>query len=226
MIKDIFIKKENQVMIGVVIISLFLISIGFYFLNKNGEDGLVPRNIPNSVETIKWKEYKNDKYNIDIQYPEHFKFFTETKTFGPAFNFYFDEGKNKLPFDHFVNQSHLSVYPEGVILLRPDHSEYYEQGDYTNSKGMVFLVREYKTYDKKTWAIMAKPKSVPKKWLEVGFIWISSEIKNKDAVCFDGDVKKSIDVCNVLEGDSFYVVGSVDEEFIKIGREILDKVSF
>lgn len=226
MLRDIFTKKENQVMIGVIILSILLIMIGFYFLNKNGENGLGPREIPNSKEEIVWKTFENKKYDFNLEYPEHFKNISDFVEFGPAFNFYFDKGKNELPFDTFVNQSHFSVYPEGLQNAGPGHLESFTESDFTNSAGTTFALREYKTIDGDVWAIMAFPKDIPGSWVDFGFVWISSRIKNMESKCFDGEFEKDTDYCNPLEGDQFYISGEVDSEFISVGRDMLDRFSF
>lgn len=226
MFKDILTKKENQIMIGVIVLSIILIMLGFYFLNKNGEDGLGPRDIPNSEKEIVWKIFDNNKFNFSLEYPEHFEYSTDSAEFGPVFNFYFDKGKNNLPFDIFVNQSHISVYPEGIRNIGLGHLEFYTERDFVNSKGIQFKLREYKTVDGDIWAILAKPENTPKSWVDFGFVWISSKIIDIKSRCFDGSAEKEVDSCNPLEGDQFYLDGKVDSEFISIGMEMLDKLSF
>lgn len=224
MIKDIFTKKENQIMLGVVLLSIIFISFGFYSLNKKINEN--PRKIPNSIEEIVWDKYENKKYNFSLEYPEHFKMFEAEEDFSPVINFYFDEGKNNLPFDNFVNQSHISVYPEGILTINSDHLEYFETVDHVNPNGVKFALREYKKTNGEIWAIQAFPESVPDSWIDFGFIWISSRLEDKETICFDGGTKIDIEFCNPLEGDQFYAEGGVDTEFIQISREILDKFIF
>lgn len=226
MFKDIFTKKENQLMFGLIFFSAFLIIIGFYLLNKNGEDGLEPRKIPNSNEEIVWVDFVDNKYDFKIKYPKHFKVFENSKKIGPVVNFYFDNKDKELPFDNFVNQSHFSIYPQGIINQTIGHLEYFEQKDFTNSNGVEFNFREYKTKKDQTWAIMVIPKNVPKNWIDFGFIWISSEVKDMKTSCFDGEIEKELDFCNPLEGDQFYLDGEIDKDFIDIGKEMLDTFSF
>jgi hypothetical protein len=226
MIKDIFTKKENQLMLFLIFFSALLILFGFYLLNKNGEEGLKPREIPNTQDEIVWEKFESREFNFSIEYPSYFKKFEDKITFGPAFNFYFDEKNNDLPFDIFVNQSHISIYPQGIINQGPGHLEYFEKTELINSRGIVFDLREYKTPEDVTWAIMAIPKNPPESWVDFGFIWISSEIKNMNTICFDGDIQKSIDFCNPLEGDQFYIDGGIDKSFIELGRKSLDTFSF
>ncbi len=226
MIKDIFTKKENQFMLGLIVISVILVMVGFYFLNQKGDLGLESKKIPNTVDEINWIEIQDKSFSLELEYPEHFDFFEDESEIGKIYNFYLRNKDNKLPFDHFVNQSHFSVYPEGVILQGPDRLEYFEQTELTNINGITFDIREYKTRAGETWAIMAIPKEFPKKWSSAGFVWVSSEVKDGETVCFDGDNEISLNLCNPLEGDQFYLNGNVDEDFINIGREFINKINF
>jgi hypothetical protein len=226
MIKDIFTKKENQLMLFLVFISIVLVLIGFYFLNKGIEENNLPREIPSSNSEIKWTSFNDKYFALNVEYPEHFKIFERETDIGPAFNFYFDKKNEELPFTHFINHNHISIYPEGVVVLGPDRFEYFEQSEYENSKGVTFTVREYLTTEGDVWAIMAIPTELPKNWLSPGFIWVGSKVKNPTTVCFDGVFEKELDYCNPLEGDQFYLNGEINSEFIEIGREFLNRISF
>lgn len=225
MIKEIFSAKENQFMLGLVLMSLVLIIFGLVFLfnDQNSDSG--PRKIPNSEDEIVWIKFENKKFNFIAEYPKHFLVFEDDQKFGTVFNFYFDVKQSLLPLTNLSEESHISVYPTGVpIGGNPDTN--FVSSDYKNKNNIEFTIQEYKTYSGKTWAIKAIPKMTPKNWKEWGFIWISSKIKNQTFRCFDGKIEITTDSCNPFEGDEFYKEGEVDDDIIKIGREFLDRINF
>lgn len=226
MIKDIFTKKENQTMLILIIISVILIISGFYFLNKNGENGLEPRKIPSSINEVIWKNYSNNEFGFKLEYPEHFNLYEGDASWGPAINFYLDKRPDILPISFYSNENinHISVYPLGVAAGGP--LGYFEESEYKNTNNFDFEVKQYKTYNGETWGASFKPKQTPDKWQPFGFIWISSKIDNKEYKCFNNSVEKDIELCDPYSGDEFYLIGEVDSEFVELSREIIDRLSF
>lgn len=218
-------------MIGLILLSVVLIVIGFYLLNKNGENGLEPRKIPQNNNEIVWENFENRKFDIQLQYPEHFKTF-EFKgddTMGPIINFYFDNEGEGLPIDFDDSLSgdapnNISIFPEGV--LGRGISVYHERVEYTNENGVEFELYEFKTPSDETWSIMAIPKTEVDSWTNYGFIIVSSKVKNKANKCLSGGVEKAIESCDPYSGDIWYLDGDVDSEFVEVGREFLNRFNF
>lgn len=225
MLREIFKTKENQFMLALTGVSVVLITFGIFFLFSNDKNVSGPRKIPNSIEEINWKKFENKKYNFTVEYPEHFLFFEDYKNLGPVFNFYFEAKDSKPPLSNLVNESHISIYPMGVFE-QGNTDIYYEQKNYINKNNIEFVLREYKNYSGKIWAIMAIPSKPPQNWKEWGFIWISAKIYNPSFRCFDGVIEISVDSCNTFDGDKFYKEGKFEDDIIIIGKEFLDRINF
>lgn len=220
MLKDIFNKKENQVMLVVVLLSIVLILIGFYLLQKSNEFEATPRQIPNDVSEIKWKEFENTKYNFVLSYPEHFIFAKDDETYGPVFNFYFNTKEEEPPLTHLMNESHFSIYPLGLPVQGTTLS--FSESIFTSESGQAFTLKDFQTLEGDTWALMAVPVDTPLTWKSWGFVWISSRVSDREYKCYEGGVEIEFELCNPLEGDQIEVSGEVDKDFIETGRAILN----
>ena len=71
-----------------------------------------------------------------------------------------------------------------------------------------------------------KQSNPPKKWSNRGFIWVAAKLDNREYKCFDIDGEKDVDFCDPYFGDDFYVDGDFDKEFIKTGKQFIDKIKF
>jgi hypothetical protein len=222
--KDIFKKRENQVMLGIIILSIVLIIFGFYLLNKNGDGGLAPRKIPSSDEEIIWKEYQNKKYSFKVEYPEHFRVYEDGNLGGPAINFYFQNEESDLPLSYTSNESQISIFPLGISSGGANLT--FEVGEWTNGNGLVFETKDFKTFEGELWGRMLIPKETSEKWNSFGFIWIGSRIKDLNYRCFDGETEKDVSICNVFEGDQIFKDGEIDKEFLQVGEEFLNRIEF
>lgn len=224
MIKEIFSKKENQLMFIFAIFAISFIFLGFYLLNKNTDDGLQPPKIPNTLEEIVWKNYKSKEFNFSVDYPEHFEVFEGEISGDPVINFYRKIYNKKLPILFETNESQFSIYPKGLSKGGANLTSV--KGFYENKNGIKFNTWEYKTTQGKTWGIIFFPIEIETLKNSAFFIWISSKIQNPEYKCFSGGIAKDISVCDVYEGDEIYIDGEIDEEFLEIGKEFLNRIIF
>jgi hypothetical protein len=222
MLKEVFKKRDNQFMLGLIAVSLMLLFFGLFLLNDNDIES--PKKIPNSVDNIIWSKYENKKFNFTVFYPEHFNIFEGEIEGDPAINLYYRIFDSELPLNYVYNQSHFSIYPLGLAFGGANLT--YIDGEFKNSKGLEFKTKEFRTTDGETWGVMYIPQNTPKGWNETGFIWISSRLKNLEYECLSNGVKSDAVLCNILEGDQIFQKGDIDNEFLNISKEILNKINF
>jgi hypothetical protein len=126
---------------------------------------------------------------------------------------------------YFSKQNHVSIYPSGI-----DNQLFYaktKKSDYKSATGQEFVRTEYFTTTNQVWAVMLVPKVTPLHWQSRGFIWIQSNIKNKETFCMSATgILGTPDVCDPYAKELPIYKGDLSEQFISFGYAIINKNSF
>lgn len=215
-------KKENRVMIWLVIISLFFILLGFVMLD-NDTKKVKPIPEPLTLEEVQWVEYVNEEYDFSLSYPKHWKIHVEDDDLSPKINIYPFQDDIILPFDHFAEATHFSIYPKGV----PSEGLIGQNIDVSlplNEK--VKSAKEYILSNNDKWATMVSFEDTPSSWKPWGFIWSGVKVKNLEFSCKRGNQEVEVEVCNPFEGDTLLREGNVNSDLIEIERKIINSFKF
>lgn len=222
MIKEFFVKKENILILLVALLSIFCIILGFLLLFFKS-DSSTPKIVPLNIYDIEWEDFNSKVLDKNIQYPNHMFIFEQRETDGVGV--VVSEIQTKDFLTYFTNQSHVSIYPEGI-----DNQLFYgktKESKYTSSTGQDFKRTEYFTVDGDIWAIKLDPEDKKVFGQTRGFIWIQSGIKKKEQMCISskGVLINNIN-CDPYSGEQPVFKGEVSDQFIRFGYEIINKNSF
>jgi hypothetical protein len=223
MIKDFFIKKETIFILLIAIISIFFVVLGFLFLFLKPDYENTPRTIPTDITSVTWKNFSSKLIDQKITYPEYM-YINEQKTdFETAVTIAEFKPQNFLTY--FSNQNHFSIYPEGS----PSQFFYgkMQESEFTSSTGQTYKKIEYLTLDNVVWGVLLVPKERPSTWQSQGFIWMQTQIQNRELLCMSvsGVVTSDVD-CNPYEGEKIVYKGIVTGQFLRLGYEIINKNKF
>lgn len=223
MIKDFFIKKENIFIFIIALISICCVIAGFLFLFLKAQPMEGPRIIPNTVYEITWKDFSSKILDVKISYPEYMYIGEQRESNGVGITI--SEFKPREFLTYFSNQNHVSFYPDGI-----DNQLFYGKtkvSQYTSTHGQNFKRTEYLTVDGVVWAVMLVPQNTPSMWQPRGFIWIQSAVKSKEILCMSskGVIINSA-VCDPYADQQPVYQGTVSEQFIRYGYEVINKNKF
>ncbi len=221
--KDFFAKKENIFIIATSAVCLLLILIGFFFLFLKPDTNDGPKRIPASVSEILWDTFSSDVISDKIEYPQHLHVSERKDQAGTSVTFAEFEPKEFLTY--FSNQNHVSIYPDGIGA--PLAYGKTREDEYVSTSSQVYQRIEYLTSSDEVWGVMLVPKAQYKNWQSRGFIWIQSRLKDRETFCMSesGDVIESVD-CDPFIGQKTVYSGTVSDQFIRTGYEIVNKNSF
>lgn len=222
MIKNFFIKKENIFILFIALLSVFCIILGFLLLFFKA-DSNSPKVVPLNIYDIKWTLFDSKILNKKFEYPDYMFVFEEKEVNGVGI--IISEIKINTFLNYFSNQSHVSIYPEGL-----DNQLFYgktKQSEYTSGTGQKFKRTEYLTTSNDIWAVMLVPEDNKMFGQTRGFIWIQSIIKKKESLCISskGILINNVN-CDPYSGELPVYKGEVSEQFIRFGYEIINKNSF
>jgi hypothetical protein len=223
MIKDFFSKKENVFMILVSLACLAFVIVGFVLLFFRHDSEVGPRTIPNSVSEIIWTEFKSELISNRLQYPEYMYIGEQKEESGVGITVAEFEPREFLTY--FSNQNHVSIYPGGIDA--PFFYAKTRESDFTSSSGQEYFRTEFLTMQDGVWAVMLVPKVQFENWQSRGFIWIQSRIGERNDMCMSnsGLVVDSVD-CDPYSGQKTVYSGTVSDQFIRVGYEIVNKNTF
>lgn len=224
MIKEFFRKKETLFILGIALISVFFIILGFLFLFFKSEYRGAPRVIPTDTESISWKGFSSKLLKQKIQYPDYMYINEQESVDGTGINI--AEFKPQGFLNYFNNQNHISLYPSGMEM-----DLYYgkiRESEFTNSEGQVFDRVEYLTLQDEVWAIMLTPQQATNSlWQSRGFVWMQTQIKNREILCMAPTGVLISDVnCDPFGGQKIVYDGIITGQFLNFGYEIINKNSF
>jgi len=223
MIKDFFIKKENIFIALVAIISIFFVVLGFLFLFLRTSTNDGPRDIPNSLGEVTWKEFNSKIISQKIMYPEYLYVKEQKEQDGSKIMFAEFESADFLT--HNSNQNHISIYPQGT-----DNPFFYaktRETQYMSDSNQEYARTEYLTLDNDVWAIKLVPKLTPKDWLPRGFILIESKIRNRVQNCQSGSILLTdIATCDPYQDQKIVYSGELIDDFLNLGYKVIHKNIF
>ncbi len=223
MIQDFLKKKENIFIIGIAILSMSFVVIGFLFLflRTNSDEG--PRIIPDTVKDIVWTDFKSKFFDMKITYPEYLYISEQQEEIGVGITL--AEFKPREFLTYFSNQNHVSFYPDGI-----DNQLFYgkaKTSEFVSKTGQIYAKTEYLTLSNQVWGIMLVPQKTPTRWQPRGFVWIQTQIKNKESLCISstGIVINNV-LCDPYKGELPVYRGNIEGDFVTFGYEIINKNSF
>lgn len=223
MIREFFAKKENVFTIAIASLCLVFVGFGFFFLFMRPDVTEGPKRIPNSVTDIVWAEFKSNLISNALEYPEYMHIGEREDETGSAITL--AEFEPREPLTYFSNQNHVSIYPGGIAA--PFFYGKTKESEFTSSSGQGYFRTEFLTRDGLVWAVMLVPKEQFEKWESKGFIWIQSRIRGREEACVSdaGMIVDSVD-CDPYSGQKTVYSGTVSEQFIRMGYEVVNKNTF
>ena len=211
--------KRGNIIAWIVILLVFVCGIWLLF----SRDGATPID-----ESSTWKEYRNTKYGFEMKYPPGWEVTEKSDNIsGPWFTI-FDASEtpkvNPPPYDHFTNQSHVSLYPNGIPTEGVIGTSATSSVEFPISLNQA---RDYLLENGSAFATFASPKSAPASWGPAGFIWMRVRVPDLREACERGGKEISIEFCDPLGGEDEIVrYGSVDEDIYEIEKQIIATLRF
>lgn len=174
-----------------------------------------------------WINYTNQDYSFSLRYPETWTRNDSAQTgLEPKINFYRNlDSAATLPLTHFANQTHVSVYPQGIGT----------EGLVGESRDLNFNVgfpvaensRMYVLDDGTPYAAYILPQNPPSSWNDSGFIWMRLRIENLETTCIVNGQEVSEDECNPLSGDArIQRSGRVNNSLWETEKQIVSTFNF
>lgn len=157
---------------------------------------------PDKLDLSGWQTYENETYHFQIKYPPGWEVAEFTRgNVAPAFNVYkktSDLDESKLPYTHFSNATHVSIYPhgiptEGVSSDRRDSDVY--------TKEVAEVKRDFLLAGGSPWATIIYFKNSPNSWRDWGFLWAGLAVSNESFECLRENRAIPIENCDPLTGD-------------------------
>jgi hypothetical protein len=223
MIKDFFIKKETIFILLIAIISIFFIVLGFLFLFFKSNNESTPRTIPITADSIVWDTFSSKVLNQKIKYPEYM--FIEDIKDDFEGSLMLSEFKPSRSLNLFSNQNHIAFYPNGSA-----QQFFYgkvKNSEFISETGQKYTITEYLTFTNDVWAVSFKPINTPSSWHSQGFIWVHTQIQNRELLCISntGLIIRDVE-CDPYQGQKIIYDGKITGNFSKIAYEIINKNKF
>lgn len=194
-------KKGISILWLIVVIILAVIVIGWVLvmLPDNIEEREPQRTATTtdeSPEAEPWVTYENTTYGFTLEHPPHWQVAESGSSFETLITFYpppAPEGQIP-PFTHFVNATHVSVYPQGIPtegLFAPtqratlDLTFPYEATGFMLESGEAFA-----------WLI--RPLNLPESWQQAGFVWGRVAIADLQVECLKNGTPTPQNECDPL----------------------------
>lgn len=224
-------RQRGASWVPVVIIVLLLIVGGIVVLRDGGtapSDGNGP-SVIDGIDTSEWQVYENTTYDFQIRHPETWNVASDFQRAVPMISIYPTEGATSTatttpPFDHFENQTHVSVYPRGI----PTEGVFAPRA--TSSVSMNPEVREGQDLTLQTGEVFARVfrfSNPPASWNDAGFVWSRTRIDNLETQCLrDGEAISQMECDPLVTGDEIIWNGTVDEEVQRVQDVILQTFEF
>jgi hypothetical protein len=203
-----------------VVVVFFLFCFWLYIYTSSPK----PLSQTPQTQEVKWATYTSTKYGFQIDYPETWTVFEDTKV--PGINIYKKSDTKPDYLSHHSNFTHVSIYPQGIgtegVLGQ------------TASSSVTFSALPRQSYDfllkdGKKWASMASFINSPSSWQPWGYIWAGIKIDNLKLECIrDGKVIMN-DVCEIGPesiNDQTVRSGSIDTDDRKTEEQILASFKF
>jgi hypothetical protein len=184
---------------------------------------------PEETDVSNWQTYENSDHGFSIKYPQDWSIAESNEVaLGPKFTIYrpFSSESGSAPFDHFVNATHVSIYPLGIptegILGENELLDWEAGVEYGDSS------RRYVLESDETFAVYMRPQNPPSSWNGSGFVWARVRVDDLESACIIGGEEVDEGQCNPLINDDAIIVrrGEIDESLWKIEREILKSLTF
>lgn len=191
--------------------------------------GLWDRNYssPNRLSLAGWETYENQQYGFRVQYPSGWQVaeFLEGNV-SPAFNIYktgADADESKLPFTHFSNATHVSIYPHGI----PTEGVSSENRDsVVETRQETRIKKDFLLVNGNPWASIFYFEDIPGSWRDWGFVWIGLFVSNESFDCLRENRAIPIENCDPLTGDNLIRYGKTSGRDRDIEEKIISTFEF
>lgn len=191
--------------------------------------GLWSRNYisPDRLDLSGWETYENETYGFQIKYPQGWEVAEFVRgNVSPAFNVYkktadFDD--SKLPFTHFSNATHVSIYPhgiptEGVSGDRRDSDVY--------TMEPTDIKRDFLLAGGDPWATIIYFENPPSSWQDWGFVWLGLGVTGEQFECHRENRTIPMESCDPLSGDNVIRYGVTSGRDRDVQEKIIGSFEF
>lgn len=154
--------------------------------------------------------YENEELGFSLEYPDGWEVAEDTTpTNEPIISLYRpDEVAGEPPFIHHSEETHVSVYPQGI----PTEGYSGEQVTSTvNFTAPINRADDYVLSDGTAFATYANVEALPDGWNESGFLFAHTAIDNLQTECYRDEEEIPMEQCDVLMGDTLVRHGEIDE---------------
>lgn len=192
-----------------IIIVLLLVAAGISTLQQ-GETAL------------EWDTYTNEEYGVSFEYPANWVVFESLNDpLAPKINVYKPGSREQdLPFDHFANATHVSMYPEGIPTegVMSEREEMTETPvSFESDQATRYLLENGKPF-----AFYINPSETPVNWNDAGFVWARAYMPDLNTDCRRDGVSVDMNTCDPLAaGDTIVYSGTPDMNEWEVVNRIL-----
>lgn len=185
---------------GLIALFVVLLGVGVFFIlnsdTKTSTDGT-------AFDTGEWQTYRSEEFDFEIKYPPSWSV-AESDEIAPMISIY-KAGQSGAPFNHFANALHMSIYPHGIptegVQSERQEASVKVKG---SSKANDLLLENGNVF-----ASSYTFEELPASWEPWGFLWARGRIDNQGSKCIKDGEEIPREECDIFEGDSIVVTGSV-----------------
>lgn len=217
---------RSGVWFSIVAIIGLCVAAAVYALVSVPNDSPLPTATSTDEVRENWIRYHNEDYNFSIRHPESWKIRETVSRAGtPFINIVPQTNTATEPIDHFVNTTHVSVYPEGI----PTEGVIGQTAELTVAmQPAVAQGRTYLLESQQPFGYYITFETSPVTWEPYGYVWGRIEVNDYTVRCHVGEnvVSASSPECQPLMGDSLIHSGTVSEQDAATVRTILESFRF
>lgn len=195
----------------------------FYQENKDTSPDLRPEN--DEGRQVEAETYTSTQYNFTVTVPDGWEVYEGEVVTVPAITLYPTEERDpQKTYDHFTNETHVSVYPQGIPT----------EGVFAQTRPLDVSVQEsisdnsraYMLDNGDIFARYILLENAPEDWNESGFMWTRLSIEDQRTGCITADGYTESEECDPLMGDEVVMIGEVETEYTEDIRTIVESFTF
>lgn len=184
----------------------------------------------NGDDVREWQTFESEEYGFSIEYPQDWEVATSSdEMITPRFVFY-EPPKAvdaTLPYDHFVNDTFVGIYPEGI----PTEALQGTRGLITEDAPTLSITQdslEYETEDGTPFVWWLVFSNTPESWGSSGYAWGRAEVANYDTVCIQNGEEVGTNACDFPQQEGAGIVhrGDVNSEDWQMVKDVLKSITF
>lgn len=218
----------KKILILIVVIILVLSS---YFIYQQKQSNFSDQFNNKTEQKIPAKTFESLNYSFSLSYPDSWQTFSQYDEIEPKINFYDSQTlqeTNKLPLNHFMNETNVSVFPLGIPtegLFGQTLS--IEEANLNFPYELSPNSRVYILENGQPFAAYLIPVNHPENWKDYGFIWVRSKVDNLAVKCQRGTEEIAFENCDPLtQGDEIIWQGNVNPEKWQEALSVIESFKF